>query len=124
SSSHDKGDEARKFGAHHFVHPGDSEPLSLYMGTQDFILSTVSGEIDVPGYLAVLKPKGMLCIAGFPGKPVSFPAGLLIAGQKAISGKPIGSPDVIRKMLQFAAVHDIRPKIQSLPMSRRDEAMD
>ncbi|NJN20080.1 MAG: alcohol dehydrogenase, partial [Leptolyngbya sp. RL_3_1] len=48
----------------------------------------------------------------------------LIAGQKSISGSPLGSPATTQKMLDFAQRHSIEPVIETYPFSQINEAME
>ena len=48
----------------------------------------------------------------------------LIAGQKSVSGTPLGSPSNTRRMIEFCARHQIAPVIETFPMSRANEASE
>jgi uncharacterized zinc-type alcohol dehydrogenase-like protein len=48
----------------------------------------------------------------------------LILGQKSVSGSPVGSPGTIAKMLDFSALHNIRPMVEMYDMSQVNEAME
>jgi uncharacterized zinc-type alcohol dehydrogenase-like protein len=54
---------------------------------------------------------------------MNVPPAALISKQKQISGSPIGSPSSIRKMLEFAARHDIRPTVESFGFDQVNEAV-
>jgi uncharacterized zinc-type alcohol dehydrogenase-like protein len=45
-------------------------------------------------------------------------------GQLSVSSSPVGSPETIRKMLEFAARHEIAPVTEHFPMSRVNDAME
>jgi D-arabinose 1-dehydrogenase-like Zn-dependent alcohol dehydrogenase len=47
----------------------------------------------------------------------------LIGGQKAIVGSAIGGRPMMKEMLQFAAEHDVRPRIETLPMDEVNEGV-
>ena len=82
STSKDKEAEARSMGAHHFVQTRDTGALKKVAGSFDFILSTVSADQDWGGYIAALRPKGMLCVVGVAPSPLQIAAFSLIGGQK------------------------------------------
>ena len=44
--------------------------------------------------------------------------------QVSISGSPVGSPGTIRKMLEFAVRHEIRPVIEKFHFDQVNEALD
>jgi len=123
SGSPAKAAEAKGFGAHHFV--ATREPCA-YEGLSrqyDFILNTVSGDIDWAQYIALLKPRGHLVTVGVPENDIRIPAFPLILAQARVGGSPIGSPDAIRRMFDFARTFGIAPKIERMPMSEANAAI-
>ncbi len=118
SSSPGKQTDALNMGADHFIDTSDSAKLKRAGRSLDFILSTVSADVEWVDFLAMLKPNGMLCLVGVPNRPVTIPAFSLIGGQKGIVGSAIGGRHAMREMLDFAAVHGIRPRIETMPLSQ------
>lgn len=124
SSSPDKEQEARRFGASHFIATSNTDELQQAAGSFDFILSTVSADLPWDDYVAALRPQGTLCIVGVPNGPITLsPMGLLPAEKAVVGGIP-GSPVETAEMLAFAARHDIRPMIETFPMAEIDRALD
>lgn len=123
STSADKEEHARQLGAHHFVNSRDEAQLDKVAGSFDLILSTVNVELAWEKYIAALRPQGTLHLVGAAPKVESgvFP---LILGQKSISGSPLGSPGITARMVEFAARHNIAPKVEVMPMSEINEAFD
>jgi uncharacterized zinc-type alcohol dehydrogenase-like protein len=119
-----KADEARKMGAHHVVNSRDGSELEAVAGSLDFILSTVNVDLDWDAYLAALAPRGRLHTVGAVPSPLPVPAFTLLAGQKSVSGSPLGSPATTATMLQFCARHGIQAQTEHFPMSRVNEALD
>ena len=117
-----KADEARRFGAHRVVDSRDKDALKAEAGRYDFILSTVAVPLEWGRYFAALAPRGRLHTVGAVSEPIEVQAFSLIGGQKSLSGSPLGSPATIRQMLDFCERHDIAPQIETMPMSRIDEA--
>ena len=74
-------------------------------------------------YLAALRPRGRLHVVGAVLEPIPVGVFSLLPGQKAISSSPVGSPSVLRQMLEFAARHKIAPCVETLPMARVNEAL-
>lgn len=124
SSSPQKELEARRFGAHEFIHAADSTRLRAAASTCDIILSTVSAQIDWPTYMAVLRPKGTLFILGAPPGDVTVPVNSFIDGDRGIRGSATGSRTTLRAMLDFAAHHGIAPKVELTPMADVNAALD
>jgi uncharacterized zinc-type alcohol dehydrogenase-like protein len=124
TSSESKFDEARGFGAHHVVSSRDSAAIKKLAGTFDLLIVTVNAPLDWDALLASLAPNGRLHFVGFVLEPIPLGVVSLIMGQRSISGSPIGSPVGIRKMLDFAARHNITPQTEHFPMSRINEAFE
>jgi uncharacterized zinc-type alcohol dehydrogenase-like protein len=123
TSSPSKCDEALGMGAHHVVDSRDASQLEELAGSLDFLLSTVNVALDWDRYLAALAPKGRLHTVGAVLTPIPVPAFTLIGGQRSVSGSPLGSPETIRKMLDFCARHGIEAITEHFPMGQVNEAL-
>jgi uncharacterized zinc-type alcohol dehydrogenase-like protein len=119
-----KADEARKMGAHNVVNSRDASELEGIAGSLDFILSTVNVDLDWNAYLAALGSRGRLHSVGAVPTPLPIPAVTLLAGQKSVSGSPLGSPATTATMLEFCARHGIEAQTEHFPLSRINEAFD
>jgi len=123
SSTPSKVKEAKGFGARHFIDSRDSRWIQKLERTFDFILSTVNVDLDWAAYLNALRPNGKLCIVGAVPKLKGITADALISGQKSLVGSAVGSRLVIQEMLEFAARHKIKSKIEVLPLSQVNAAI-
>lgn len=124
SHSKDKEADARKFGAHHFIDSRDANALVNINNTIDFIINTVNVDLDWNKYVSVLRQNGKICFVGIPPKPMSVPPISLLSGRKSIVGSPIGSPEEIRQMFDFANRHNISAKTELHPMSDLNLALE
>ena len=124
SSSTAKEEEARAFGAHHFVNTRESKAMKEVTGTQDFILNTANADQDWGVLIQALRPTGTLCLVGVPPSPVSLQAFPLIAGIRTVTGSPIGSPHRIREMLDVSARHGVKAATEPFPMAKANEAIE
>jgi len=124
TSSDAKRQGALKFGAHETVNSRDSGQMQKLAGSLDFILVTANVTLDWAAILGTLAPKGRMHVVGAVPEPIPVPAFTLLAGQKSISGSPLGSPATTAKMLAFCARHGIAPTIEKFPMSRVNEALE
>jgi len=123
STSKDKEAEARSFGAHHFVNTRDTGALKALTSSFDLILCTVSADQDWQSFINALRPKGTLCVLGAAPSALQIQPFSLIAGQKAVSGSPTGSPRDLHEMLDVAARHNIKAMTERFPMSAANEAI-
>jgi alcohol/geraniol dehydrogenase (NADP+) len=124
-TSHDsKRQEALDLGAHKTLNSRDEEQIEAAASSFDLIISTVNVKLDWELFLSTLKPKGRLHFVGATLEPLDLGVFSLIMGQKSVSGSPVGSPSTIEKMLEFALLHQVRPKIEMYPMGKINEALD
>ena len=122
TSSDSKRDEALELGAHHTLNSRDPEALKAAAGQFDLIISTVNVKLDWNTYLTTLKPRGRLHFVGATTEPLDLNVFNLLMAQREVSGSPVGSPATIADMLEFAARHNIAPKVEHFPMSKVNEA--
>jgi uncharacterized zinc-type alcohol dehydrogenase-like protein len=124
TSSEAKKAEALDMGAHHTINSRDTKAIEAAAGQFDLILSTVNVKLDWNAYVTALRPKGRFHNLGAVLDPLDIAAMPLIMKQISFSGSPVGSPETIRKMLEFAVRHDIKPIIETFPMGQVNEAVD
>ena len=123
STSYDKEAEAKEFGAHYFYNWKNTE-IKAASGTLDLLLCTVSSEIDWNKAFGLLANNGVLCLVGLPVSTLNIPLLPLVFGQKAIAGSVVGGRRFMKEMLEFAAIHQIKPMIETIPISQINAAMD
>jgi uncharacterized zinc-type alcohol dehydrogenase-like protein len=123
TSSENKKKEALELGAHHIVDSKNGQEIEQNAGKFDMIISTVNVKLDWNLYLSTLKAKGRLHFVGAALEPLDIGVFNLISAQRSISGSPVGSPETIAKMLDFAKLHNIKPKIEVFKMSEINQAI-
>ncbi len=131
SSSPGKEEEARAFGADHFLLSTDQAAMEHAEYGFDLLLCTAPAGNDWATLLMALKKKGRLVLAAFSpvdlnvaaGGPASGAAVDLVAHQLSITGSFLGSRADMREMLGFAQEHGITPRIELMPMSQANEAI-
>ena len=124
SSSAGKEEEVRALGAHHFVNTRESKAMKEVAGTQDFLLTTINADQDWGAYMQALRPTGTLCFVGVPPSPIALQAFPLIAGLRSVTGSPIGSPHMLREMMDVAVRHGVKATTESFPMAKANEAIE
>jgi len=112
SSKKNKEEESKNFGADHFLLMDKDIDLTKYKENFDFILNTVSGDIDWNTYMTFLKPLGVLCICGVPENEIKVKAGYFISDMKSIVGSFISGSRHMMEMLEFCSEFNIKPKLE------------
>ena len=122
TSSKNKFDEAKGFGAHHVVSSRDSAAIKKLGGRFDLLINTVNATLDWEAMIGALGPNGRLHTVGAVPEPIPVAAFSLILQQRSVSGSPVGSPVAIETMLDFASRHNVLPQTEHFPMSKINEA--
>ena len=122
STNPDKENEAREFGANHFLNSKNPDSLVTSANRFDMVLVTSNADLDWDVYINTLRPGGKLHIVGAASQ-VKATVSSLISNEKSIGGSPTGSPSTIAKMLNFCNRHNIEPVIEEFPLSKVNEAL-
>jgi uncharacterized zinc-type alcohol dehydrogenase-like protein len=124
SSSASKADEAKKMGADFVVDSRSDVELAKLAGKFNLIMTTVNVPLNWEAYLNSLAPKGKFHVVGAVPDPIPVTSFSLIMGQKSVSGTATGSPQVVTKMLDFCARHNIEAVTEMFPMSKINDAFE
>ncbi|MCJ7779353.1 MAG: zinc-binding dehydrogenase [Acidimicrobiia bacterium] len=108
SSSPGKEEEARAFGAGHFIVATDGAAMRRAVYRFDLLLCTAHGGIDWDTLLIILKKNGGLVLVAFP--QVALDSIDLVAHQISITGSFMGNRAALREMLGFAPEHSFTSK--------------
>lgn len=123
TSNPGKHEEAMALGAHRVVSSKDAAAMQALNGSLDMILYTVNVPLDWNALMATLAPKGRLHLVGAVLEPVPVAAMQLISFEQSISGSPTGPRHAMDAMLEFAARHNIEPRVEHFPMSEVNAAL-
>ncbi|MFO1255540.1 MAG: NAD(P)-dependent alcohol dehydrogenase [Sphingomonadaceae bacterium] len=124
TTSPEKGEDARKLGADHVLVSTDKAAMRAAARSFDFLLDTVPVKHDVTPYLFLLDRKGTLCIVGMIEMMEPFHSGLLLQGQKAVSGSGVGGIAQTQEMLDLCAEKGILAEIEIIAMDRINHAFE
>ncbi|KAG2485934.1 hypothetical protein HYH03_015378 [Edaphochlamys debaryana] len=115
--------EAKSLGAHHFAVWGKG--TERLKGAFDVLVNTSSADIPTPELMALLKVDGTLVQVGLPGGGAVMKVPLLdlVFNQKRVVGSIVGGRADMQEMLNFSAVHGVKPLLELMPMSKVNEAM-
>jgi len=116
--------DAKRLGADEVVLTRDPEALKPLAGTFHFILDTVSAPHDLNLYLNMLKRDGSMVLVGLPENPAEVSAFPLAGKRRSLAGSNIGGIAETQEMLDFCAEHNIVSDIETIPISKVDEAYE
>jgi len=124
TSSGPKQQEALDLGAHDTINSRDPEAIKTATGRLDLLISTVNVKLDWNSYISSLKPRGRLHMLGAVTEPLDLNLIPMMFSQLSVSSSPVGSPVTIRKMMNSAARHDIKPVNEHFSFDQVNEAME
>lgn len=124
TTSPDKGSDAKRFGAREVVVNRDGADFSTYAHTFDFALDTVPYKHDLNRFIPLLKRDATYCRVGIGKVADSNEVGQmgLITHRNAIAGSNTGGIQETQDLVDFCALHNIRPEITTIAMSGIDDA--
>ncbi len=124
STSDGKKADALRLGAHHFVNSQAPDAFATLMGTFDFLLNTVSANVDLNAYLQLLKRDSAMVLVGVPAQPSPVAAFPLVMGRRRLTGSLIGGIRETQEMLDFCGTHGIGADVEVIPMRGINEAYE
>ncbi len=124
SHSPAKAADAKAMGADEFIGTSDPQELKKLNRSFDLILNTVSAQIDINIYLAMLKVDGTLVVIGLPGQPYPVHVGSLLAGRKSLAGSMIGGIPQMQEMIDFCAKNNIVSDVEVIKADYVDKAYE
>ncbi len=124
TTSPGKTEDARRLGADEVVVSKNKDEMNKHANSFDFILDTVSANLDLNAYLSLLKRDGTLTLVGAPPNPVPVAAFSLIAPRRQLAGSLIGGIPETQEMLDFCAEHGITSDIEMITIDKVNEGYD
>lgn len=124
SHSEKKRADAERFGATGYVLTTDRDQMKAARGRFDLILNTVSVNLPLNQYLALLRYDGSFVELGAPANALEVSPFALIGARKSLSGSCIGGIPETQEMLDFCAEHGITAEIELIDATRINEAYD
>lgn len=119
-----KAELAKELGASRTVATTEQDFFVKHQGEFDFILNTISADIEVDAYLGLLKPRGVMAVVGLPPQQQKVGFGSLIDGGKILTGSNIGGIRETQEMLDFCAEHGLASLIEKVSIHDVEEAYD
>jgi len=116
STTDSKKEEAMKLGATEFVATKGVKELQV-SGAIDHLLVTTSQQPDWKQFLPIMAPGGSIYPLTVSNEDLKIPYMPIIAGELKVQGSLVAARQVHRDMLAFAAHHQIKPIIETFPMT-------
>lgn len=116
--------DAAALGAHRYVDTKqeDATKVLTAMGGAKAILSTITSSDTVAALLPGLAPDGRLVLLGIGKDPLAVAMAPLVRGERAVIGSITGSPYENELALDFSVLTDARPRIETMPLERAEDA--
>lgn len=124
SHSENKKEDAKKFGAKGYINSTISEQMQKEMNTFDFIVNTVSANLDLTNFLFLLKRDGTMVQVGAPDKPNTLNMFSMIIKRRRLAGSLIGGIKETQEMLDFCGKHNITAEVEVISAEKINEAYE
>jgi uncharacterized zinc-type alcohol dehydrogenase-like protein len=124
TTSPKKEQDARRFGAKDVLINKDGADFSRHKRAFDFILDTIPYQHDLDRFFPLLKRDATLCRVGV-GKlatPNEYGQMTTVLNRTSLAGSNTGGIRETQEMLEFCALHNIKPQITKIPMDGINEA--
>jgi len=124
TTSPDKEEDARRFGAKDVLINKDGADFSKYKRAFDLVLDTIPYQHDLDRFIPLLKRDATLCRVGV-GKlttPNEYGQMTTVLTRTALAGSNTGGVRETREMLDFCAIQRIKPQITKIPMDGINDA--
>lgn len=124
STSDNKKEDALRFGATHFINTKSGHFFNEYANHFNFIINTVSSNINLDQYISLLKLDGTMVLVGVPEKPTPLNAFPLIDKRRSLAGSLIGGIKEAQEMLDFCSKHNLSADIELIPIQKVNQAYE
>jgi len=124
STSADKEDLALDLGARHFIDASTTDAAEALQaqGGADLILATAPNSAAITSVVGGLGRDGALVVVAATGEPVEVSPMALIQGRKSVSGWPSGDAKDSEETLDFSAMADVTPEIETFALAEAETA--
>ncbi|KAJ2453327.1 hypothetical protein EV183_002282, partial [Coemansia sp. RSA 2336] len=125
SHSPNKREQCLELGAAHFINTSNEEEVKSVKRTLNYLFVTSNSESNQYNeFISWMDFEGQIVLLALPKGQMTFGAGEFIHTEVAITGTLIGGVNLLKKMLDFSAEHNIRPIIERFPMEKINDALE
>lgn len=115
TTSVDKVDDIKKFGAKEVIVVDDTKKVYQYAGQMDYMICTIPYQFDVASYASVVKPYGYFTMVGMPvGFEITLSNLGLAASRVNFNASLIGGMKETQEMVDYCAKNNVLPEIQMI----------
>ena len=121
----DKADDIRSFGAKEVIVLDDMSKLGEYSGKLDCMINTLPVDYDVAAYVSTVKPFGTYTQVGMPdGFQVTMNALAFSASRVNFNASLIGNMKETQEVVNYCADNKVLPEIQVIPADQINQAWE
>lgn len=126
SRSGDKESLALDLGADHFVDTTEDDAAERLreLGGASVVLATAPASDAISSVVGGLGTDGSVVVVGVPGNPVEVDAQQLVASRSGIEGWASGHARDSQDTLEFSALRDVTPEIETYPLTAAEAAYE
>ena len=122
----DKGPLAKQLGAHLYIDSTKQNPAAELqkIGGAKIILSTLTSAKALEWSLDGLAPTGKIIVVGAPDGPIVINPFPLLLGRRTVAGWPSGTGMDSEDTLNFSALTQVKPMVETYPLEQAPAAYD
>ncbi|KAJ2023082.1 hypothetical protein GGI06_001557 [Coemansia sp. S85] len=125
SHSPNKREQCLELGASQFVDTSDKSQVDAVRRSLNYLFITSNSDSNqYNDYITWMTFEGQIVLLAVPTGQMTFAPIEFIRSEVAITGSLIGGVDALKKTLEFAAEHNIRPIVERFPMDKVNEALE
>ncbi|WP_407041572.1 zinc-binding dehydrogenase [Candidatus Liberibacter solanacearum] len=124
TTSPEKGEDAKKLGAHNILISTDKVAMDSQAHSFYFLLNTIPVEHDVDPYMGLLKLDGTMVIVGALVQLKQVSSSRLIFKRRHLAGSLVGGIAETQEMLDFCSKHNIVCDIEKIDIKDINKAFD
>ena len=116
--------DAIELGAHRYVDTTQEDAAEVLngLGGAKAILATIGNAEAISALMPGLAPEGRLVLLGVGKDPLAVSMCQLVGREREVIGSIIGSPYENERTLDFSMLTGVRPRIETMPLERAEEA--
>jgi len=117
--------DVRHLGAHFYLDSNNKDTIATLksIGGVQALVTTITNADEVSPYLNAIAPQGTMIVLGAGKSPLSVSTGNLVASEKEIKGSMTGSACDSEKALNFSALFEVLPRVETMPLYLANQAL-